>query len=99
VSYNHSSAQNFDIIGQFVCDQLVNKCGADATARATCAQARTAAGNAPPKTGQQADAFNAVFGKVTDFASVTPLDNQGKVVTTRRAILRRFVLRMVDEYL
>jgi hypothetical protein len=64
VSYDHGSAQNFDIIGQFVCDQLVNKCGADATARATCAKARTAAGNAPPKTGKQADAFNAVLGKV-----------------------------------
>ena len=81
MSYNHGSAQNFDIIGQFVCDQLVNKCGADDTARATCAQARAATGNAPPKTGKQADVFNAIFGKVTNFTSITPLDDQGRVVT------------------
>jgi len=101
VSYNHGSAQNFDIIGQFVCDQLVNKCGADATARATCAQARTIAGNAPPKTGKQADAFNAVFGKVTNFASVTPLDNQGQVVAARSVLRRRVlnVLRRIESYL
>ena len=82
VSYNHGSAQNIAIIDQFMCDQLVNKCGADATARATCAQATTAAGNAPPKTGKQADAFNAVFGKTTNFSSITPLDDQGRVVTS-----------------
>jgi len=101
VSYNHGSAQNFDIISQFVCDQLVNKCGADATARATCAQARTAAGKAPPKTGKQADAFNAVLGKVTNFANVTPLDNQGQVVASR-SVLRRHalnVLRRIERYL
>ena len=98
MSYNHGSAQNFDIIGQFVCDQLVNKCGADATARDTCAQARTAAGKAPAKTGKQADAFNAVFGNATDFASINPLDNQGRVITARRAFFRRHLMQLVEKY-
>ena len=102
VSYNHGSAQNIDIISQFVCDQLVNKCGADSTARATCAQARTAATNAPAKTGKQADAFNAGFGKVTNFASVTPLDDQGRPVVAARSFLRRRALRAlkrIESYL
>ncbi len=61
-SFNHGSAQAIGIIAQFICDQLVNSCGADATAKATCATAETAVNNAPAKTGGQADAFNAVFG-------------------------------------
>lgn len=32
-SYSHDSAQNGAIITQFVCDTLVNKCGADQTAK------------------------------------------------------------------
>ena len=31
-------------------------------------------------TGAQADSFNAVFGIQTDFAAITPLDNQGNPV-------------------
>ena len=65
-----------------MCDQLVNTCKADSTALNTCAQAKIAADNAPAKSGKQADAFNAVFGIATDFASVTPLDNQGNPITT-----------------
>lgn len=90
VSYNHGSAQNIDIITQFMCDQLVNTCKADATAQSTCARAKSAADGAPPKTGKQADAFNAVFGKMTHFANVTALDNQGKPIAARS--LRRRTL-------
>lgn len=59
-----------------MCDTLVNTCGADATAQATCANAKTAADTATAKTGGQADKFNAVFGIQTDFAAVTPIDDQ-----------------------
>ncbi|GJE88644.1 hypothetical protein PsYK624_047270 [Phanerochaete sordida] len=79
-SYNHGSAQNIDIITQFMCDQLVNSCGADATAKATCASAKTAADTKTAKTGAQADAFNAVFGITTNFAAVTALDDQGQPI-------------------
>ena len=80
MSYNHGSAQNIGIITQFMCDQLVNACKADSTAMSTCARAKNAANGAPPKTGKQADAFNAVFGKITKFSSVTPLDDHGNSV-------------------
>lgn len=79
-SYNHGSAQNIDIITQFMCDQLVNSCGADATAKATCAAAKAAADTKPAKTGAQADAFNAAFGKTTNFAAVQAIDDQGRPV-------------------
>lgn len=100
VSYNHGSAQNIGIITQFMCDQLVNTCKADDTAKSTCAKAKLAAGAAPPKTGKQADAFNAVFGKVTNFASVTALDDQGNSIAAR-SLRRRLlnVLRRVEGYL
>ena len=65
-----------------MCDQLVNTCKADATARATCANAITAASSATPaKTGIQADAFNAVFGIVTDFAKDPVFDDLGNLVS------------------
>ncbi|KLO17393.1 hypothetical protein SCHPADRAFT_937092 [Schizopora paradoxa] len=79
-SYNHGSAQNIDIITQFMCDQLVNSCGADATAKATCAKAQAAADTGTAKEGIQADLFNAVFGITTDFAAVAEVDDQGNVV-------------------
>lgn len=79
-SFNHGSAQNIDIITQAICDTLVNSCGADQTAKDTCATARAAASAATKGTGEQADAFNAAFGVTTDFASVTSVDNQGKDV-------------------
>ncbi|KAG6908689.1 hypothetical protein DXG01_003703 [Tephrocybe rancida] len=79
-SYNHGSAQNIDIITQFICDTLVNSCGADATAQATCASAITAADTAAAKTGAQADKFNAAFGIKTSFANVAAVDDQGRVV-------------------
>ena len=72
-----------------MCDQLVNTCKADSTALSTCARAKSAAGGAPPKTGKQADAFNAVFGKVTNFSDVTPIDDQGNPVTARSLRRRR----------
>jgi hypothetical protein len=79
-SYNHGSAQNIDIISKFICDTLVNSCGADQTARTTCGSAQAAADQQPAKTGAQADAFNAVFGVKTNFSAITPLDDQGKPV-------------------
>jgi len=80
VSYNHGSADNIDIITQFMCNTLTNTCGADATAKATCAKAEAAADTAAAGTGGQADAFNAVFGIKTDFAAVQEIDNQGRPV-------------------
>lgn len=79
-SFGHGSAQNIDIITQFICDTLTNSCGADQTAKNTCAQGRAAASAASRGTGAQADAFNSAFGIKTNFALVTPLDNQGKAV-------------------
>ncbi|KAJ7129321.1 hypothetical protein C8R44DRAFT_700019 [Mycena epipterygia] len=79
-SYPHTSAQNVDIITQFICDTLVNSCGADATAKATCASARAAVDTVTPKIGLQADTFNKFFGKVTNFAAVAAVDNQGNVI-------------------
>ncbi|KAI0359976.1 hypothetical protein OH77DRAFT_1493446 [Trametes cingulata] len=79
-SFNHGSAQNIDIITQFICDTLTNSCGADATAKATCASAKAAADTKTAKTGAQADAFNAVFGITTNFANVAAVDDQGRVV-------------------
>lgn len=79
-SYNHGSAQNIDIITQFMCDTLVNTCGADQTAKNTCATAKTAADSKNAKTGAQADAFNTVFGIKTNFAAVPEVDNQGNIV-------------------
>ncbi|KAF7986512.1 hypothetical protein HWV62_31341 [Athelia sp. TMB] len=80
VSYNHGSAQNIDIITQFMCDTLVNSCNADATAKATCATAKAAADTVTAKTGGQADAFNAVFGIITDFAAVAEISDQGSTI-------------------
>ena len=81
-SYDHGSAQAISIITQFICDTLTNSCGADATAKATCARAQTAANGGTAKTGEQADLFNAVFNIKTDFAAVQPLDDQGNPVGT-----------------
>ncbi|KAI0714325.1 hypothetical protein C8T65DRAFT_573597 [Cerioporus squamosus] len=79
-SFNHGSAQNIDIITQFICDTLTNSCGADATAKATCQKARAAADTAAPKTGAQADLFNAAFGITTTFSQVAAVDDQGNVI-------------------
>lgn len=85
VSYNHGSADNIDIITQFMCDTLVNTCAADATAKATCATAKTAADGATAKTGAQADAFNAAFNIVTNFAAVAEISDQGSTVAAGAA--------------
>jgi len=65
-----------------ICDTLTNSCGADQTAKNTCATAKTAADAQPPKTGAQADAFNAAFGIQTNFAAVAEVDDQGNVVSS-----------------
>ena len=81
-SYTHGSAQNIAVITGSMCDQLVNTCKADATARNTCAKAITAASSATPaKTGIQADAFNAVFGITTKFADDPVFDDQGRIIS------------------
>ncbi|KAJ6619449.1 hypothetical protein B0H10DRAFT_2433352 [Mycena sp. CBHHK59/15] len=80
VSYNHGSAQAIGIITQFICDTLTNSCGADATAKATCAAAQAAAGAAPPKEGIDADTFNGFFGITTNFRNVEAVDDQGNVI-------------------
>ncbi|KAG7089553.1 hypothetical protein E1B28_011226 [Marasmius oreades] len=79
-SFDHGSAQAFNIIAQFVCDTLTNKCQADQTAKDTCKKAQDAGNAATAKTGAQADAFNAAFGKTTNFANVQPIDDQGRPV-------------------
>jgi hypothetical protein len=79
-SYDHGSAKDIDIISKFICDTLVNSCGADQTARTTCASALTAADQKAPKTGAQADAFNAEFGIFTNFSATPTLDDQGRPV-------------------
>jgi hypothetical protein len=79
-SFNHGSAQAIGIITQFICDTLTNSCGADATAKATCTKAQAAAAAQPPKTGADADAFNAAFGITTQFAKVQAIDDQGRPV-------------------
>ncbi|KAF7368318.1 hypothetical protein MVEN_00153100 [Mycena venus] len=79
-SFNHGSAQAISIITQFICDTLVNSCGADATAKATCAAAQTAANAAPPKTGIDADIFNGFFGIATNFRNIEAVDDQGNPI-------------------
>ncbi|RDX57404.1 hypothetical protein OH76DRAFT_37866 [Lentinus brumalis] len=79
-SYNHGSAQAIGIITQFICDTLTNKCGADATAKATCQTAKAAADTGAAKTGEQADLFNAAFGITTKFADVVAVDDQGNAI-------------------
>ncbi|KAF5327607.1 hypothetical protein D9619_004807 [Psilocybe cf. subviscida] len=79
-SFPHSSAQNIDIITQFICDTLTNTCAADQTAKNTCQTARSAASAAAKGTGAQADAFNAAFGITTNFKAVQQIDNTGKPV-------------------
>ena len=79
-SYNHGSAQAIGIITQFICDTLTNSCGADATAKATCAKAQAAANTGAAKTGEQADLFNAAFGITTSFADVVAIDDQGNAI-------------------
>lgn len=49
-------------LSEFICNTLTNTCGADQTAKNTCATATSAAAAVTPGTGAQADAFNAVFG-------------------------------------
>jgi len=80
-SFNHGSAQAIDIISQFICDTLTNSCDADQTAKNSCTAAKTAADAQPPKTGAQADAFNAAFGIQTNFAAIAEVDDQGNVVS------------------
>jgi hypothetical protein len=68
------------IISQFICDTLINSCGANTAAHTLCQTAQAAAAAKPAKTGDQADAFNAVFGVTTQFAAVQPIDDQGNPV-------------------
>ncbi|KAI4914684.1 hypothetical protein J4E90_004715 [Alternaria incomplexa] len=59
-TFNHGSAQKIDIISQFICSQMSNKCDVDAAAVSTCDDAAAAASGL---TGQAAaDAFNSGLG-------------------------------------
>ncbi|KAF7374870.1 hypothetical protein MSAN_00373100 [Mycena sanguinolenta] len=82
VSYNHASADDVGTITGFICDALINTCGADSIARATCAQAQAAAAAEIPQQGIDADAFNAVFGIQTNFKDVEALDDNGNPIST-----------------
>ena len=55
---------------EFICDTLTNTCGADQTAKTTCATATAAAAAQPSGTGAQADAFNNAFGIITVCSSI-----------------------------
>jgi hypothetical protein len=59
-NFPHGSALNIKVISQFICDQLTNKCKANAEAVALCDQA--AADSAALKAQAAADAFNAALG-------------------------------------
>ncbi|KAJ7285027.1 hypothetical protein C8J57DRAFT_707379 [Mycena rebaudengoi] len=78
-SYNHNSAGTIDVISRFVCDALTNTCGADATAKARCAQAEGAASTTGG--GVDADVFNSFFGITTNFAAVAEVDDQGRTIS------------------
>ena len=64
-SFRKESAQNIDIVTQFMCDQLTNACKANQAAKDVCQQARAAASAATKGSGAQADAFNSIFGIIT----------------------------------
>jgi len=77
VSYNHTSADNITVITDFICGALVDTCGADPAAQATCAKAQAAAAAETPQEGIDADAFNVVFGFQTNFKNVEALSDTG----------------------
>ncbi|KAJ7364066.1 hypothetical protein DFH08DRAFT_838254 [Mycena albidolilacea] len=81
VSYNHDSA-DIATITEFICNALINTCGADLLARATCAKARQAAAAETPEQGIDADAFNAVFGIQTNFKDVQAISDAGVPTST-----------------
>lgn len=56
-SFNHGSAQNIGIITEFICDTLVNTCGALTAAHDLCVATEEAVGAG--KEGVLADQFNA----------------------------------------
>ncbi|KAG9224911.1 hypothetical protein CCMSSC00406_0001938 [Pleurotus cornucopiae] len=78
ISYPQGSAPDVDTVTRTLCNQLINTCGANQVAFATCAAARAAASAAPSRTGAQADAFNAVFGISTNFVLIQALDTRGQ---------------------
>lgn len=67
-SFNHGSAQQIDVIADFICQQVGTACGGDANAVKSCNTAKTAALSAAAG-GAQADAFNAGFGAKTNFGA------------------------------
>ncbi|KAF8330351.1 uncharacterized protein EI90DRAFT_3124384 [Cantharellus anzutake] len=68
--FPHGSAPNPDVIFQFICDNLVNKCGLKKTDKAvtTCRAAEVEARK--EKKGRAADIFNAKLGFNTNFAAL-----------------------------
>ncbi|TFK75227.1 hypothetical protein BDN72DRAFT_564468 [Pluteus cervinus] len=80
-SYPQGSTQDIGIITRFICGALTGTCGANEAAEGLCTTAQNAAAAGPVGSGAQADAFNAVFGIKTNFASVPEVDNQGRVIS------------------
>jgi len=80
-AFKHGSADNIQVISNFMCLALTNSCNANQAAKTQCAQAQTA-GNAatPAQSGAQADAFNSVMGIKTNFAAVQQISNTGQPV-------------------
>ncbi|KAF9038115.1 hypothetical protein BJ165DRAFT_422639 [Panaeolus papilionaceus] len=81
IAFGQGPSTNINVIANAMCDRVGDSCRADATAIATCDRAKAAAASSPNGTGAAADAFNAVFGITTNFASVQALDNQGRPIT------------------
>ncbi|KAK7033148.1 hypothetical protein R3P38DRAFT_2921026 [Favolaschia claudopus] len=81
-SYKTGSAHDISVITGFICDALINTCGADPTAQATCVKAQTASAAQLPQEGIDADVFNGLFGIQTFFKDVTPIsDSTGAPVS------------------
>jgi len=85
--FNHGSAQNPNIITQFMCDNLVNQCGLNANSPgvATCAEAEAAVAADGGRSGAVADLWNSFFGISTNFAAIPVVDNQGRTVSGGQA--------------
>ncbi|KAI8927216.1 hypothetical protein BC831DRAFT_395087, partial [Entophlyctis helioformis] len=79
-SFSQSSAQNGNIIVRALCDQLRDRCKAPKATQDLCIPAAAAFAAEKDKTGAQADAFNKVFGIITNFKEIQPRDNQGNPI-------------------
>lgn len=72
------------IITQFICDTLVNNCGASTAAHNLCVATEAAVG-AGKNDGAKADKFNLAFGTVTHFADAVGSIPSGSTVAVTAA--------------